>query len=272
MQSRAIRKLREYLAEEATAYSANLDHFADELAMADELFQAAQAVFANFPTSDSQLRKVQAGLLTGCIRYYASAVDLCLRGNGVEAQSLMRTPIESMGYLVLLTEKPALVPHWVHMDELKASDRRKLFGTETQHRAHKLMRKTAETFEAFSIFGTHARVQMIAHTMAQLPTGWTLHHAEINANHVRIAFVAVLFTMRDLVYESMVPLLLEEPLPSELQAHRNKFEELRQGYGTRHPEFMQWVPNASIDHKYAGTVRPVRRASVVRQKTRREGK
>jgi hypothetical protein len=257
MQSGVITPLSDYFQKELDAHSKNREHFSTELEMAEELFQAAQLVFTNFPTSDTPFRRAQAALLTACIRYFASAIGLCLRGNGVEAESLMRTPIECMGYLIRLTEEPGLVMKWIDIDELKsAHERNKVFGSETSHRKHKYLKKTAETYETFSIFGVHARVQMTDQTMASLPTGWSVAHAETNAHHVRLALVGILFTMRDLINEAMVPLLLEPPHPPGIQTHLERFEDLRSTLGKRHPEFARWTTDARVVHHHDGIIRP----------------
>lgn len=267
MQSKVITPLTEHLSEEVHAREKNLVSFSTELAMAGELFEAAQVVFTEFPTSNTSLRKIQAGLTAASIRYFASAVDLCLRGNAVEAESLMRTPIECMGYAIVLTEKPQLVQQWIDMDELKDShERSRLFGTESAHRRHRLLKEAALTYDSFSVFGAHARVPLIAQTLKDDAGGWRVAHAEIGAHHVRLSFGAILFTMRDLVRLTMAPLLLDEPFPTALQEHLERFEALRTSLGPQNPEFMRWIENANVKHLYHGAIVPVRLSGVRRRR------
>ena len=260
LQSREVHKLTDYLEAEAQAREKNLSAFDLELAMAGELFEAAQHAFAAYPILiDSKAHRAKCSLVLVSMRFYASAIDLCLRGNGAEAMSIMRSPIECLAYASKLKREPHLVDEWIDLDEKTLKERKELFGSDSQ-----LVREpeTAEAFEmyqAYSEFGTHARFTMAEQaTDFSAARGWHLRHAERDSNHVRWAFLGIMFTMRDLITHAIAPLYLEEPWPTTVTQHLDAFEARRKALGGQRRAFAEWIKNPQRPESYDGRIIPAR--------------
>ena len=233
MQSREIRSLDDYFAEESAARPKNLVALDAETEMARSLFLAAQELYANFPTGDRPYSKVIASLLAACIRYYGSAVDLCLRGNAAEALSLMRSCLEQAGYVVKIASEPSLAEKWVDLDELETRERFALFGRDSELMQQELLKPAEAAYGMFSEFGVHARIPMTEQTIDfTTPAGWRIRHAEVDTEHLRWSYLGVLFIMRDLLDAALVPTLLEPPLPPEIAKHLEDFESHRKKLGS----------------------------------------
>jgi hypothetical protein len=265
IQSNEVLVLADYFSDESDARDRNLAAFDLELEMADELFMAAQHAYASFGILvDAKPHRAKCSLVLASIRYYASAVDLCLRGNGAEAMSIMRSPIECMAYASKLKREPQLVNEWVGMENKSSHERRVLFGSDSALIREPETEAAYEMYQAYSEFGVHARFLMAEQaTDFSHPAGWRLRHAEKDSDHVRWAFVGIMFTMRDLITEAIAPLYLERPWPSELTRCLDRFEEKRKALGPQRPRFMAWVTNPRRRPSYQGRVIPARGLVVV---------
>jgi hypothetical protein len=245
MQSKTIRPLEEYLQEEADARTKNLTAFNHEFEMAKSLFAAAQEVYAHLPASDRVYWKVQVSLLAATIRYYATAVDLCLRGNTSEAIALMRSSLEQAAYIVKVGSDESLAEKWVEMDKLSKPERLALFGSDSKLMEQPQIVDAAKPIHSlFSVFGVHARMTAVEQTIEfEHPFGWRIRHAEEGTEHVRYFLLAILFAMQDMINLALVPSLLDGSSPHEVTKHLEAFERERSQLGSIRKQFMRWIKN-----------------------------
>ncbi len=260
IQSKQVQTLSDYLEDEAHARGRNLSAFDLELELADLLFQAAQTAYSRYPILiDAKPHRAKCSLVLATIRYYATAIDLCLRGNGAEAMSVMRSTIEFMAYASKVKREPHLVDEWVDLDEKTTKERRDLFGRDFELVNEPETAKAAEMYGTFSEFGVHARFLLAEQaTDFDHPIGWRIRHAEKDSNHVRWALLGIIFTMKDLVTDAIAPLYLETPWPDELMRLLETYEVKRQEAGKHRQAFTAWVREPKRPRSYQGRVIPAR--------------
>lgn len=260
LQSARVTELDEYLGEESAARERNLSAFDLELEMAALIFRAAQQAIAAYPILvDAPQHRAKIALALSSVRYFATAVDLCVRGNGAEAAGVMRSAIEFAAYATKLKREPGLIDAWASLLELTGAERQKLFGRDKEILALPETARAAEMYDAFSVFGVHARTVLTEQAVDfNYRGGWKLRHGEVDSHHVRWALLGVVLTMRDLVADALAPLYLDDPWPEDLTRSLDEFEKKRLALHEHRKSFLSWMkdPKRSVVHE--GRVTPVR--------------
>jgi len=260
IQSNEVHTLAEYFSVEHDVRGHNLSAYDLELELAEIMFTVAQMALARYPIlMDATPHRVKYSLVTTSVRYYASAVDLCLRGNPAEAMSIMRSTIECMAYASLLKRKPDLIDAWVNLDEKSSKERRALFesdsalvqGPETANAYHE--------YQVYSAGGVHARWFLAEQaTDFDHPAGWRIRHAERGTKTTQLHLLGIIYTMKHLVSEAILPLYLEEPWPDPIPELLVTYETKRKDLGGKRGEFYAWLQNPTRDEQYDGRIIPAR--------------
>lgn len=260
MQSTRIRSLDEYLHEEVLTRERNSLAFDLEFELASIVFRAAQEAYTSYPILvDATPHRAKCSLVLTIIRYYATAVDLCMRGNGAEAMGVMHSAIECAAYAMKVKSEPALVNDWVDLDEKTPRQRRDLFGSDATLVRGLGNDKITEFYEMLSEFGVHARFMLAEQaTDFDHPTGWRIRHAEHDSDHVRWALLGIIFVMKNLVTDAIAPLYLDTPWPQHLTKTLESYEEKRKDLGRHRPRFLKWIKDPKRPESYQGRVIPAR--------------
>ena len=244
-QSREIWTLDEFLAEASEGRIQNVAALDIELAMAAVVFDLMQQIYTNTPLSDRTYSKVVGSLLAGMTRYYATSVDLCLRGHTAEAHAVLRSSVEHAAYLVRIVDTPTLAEAWVELADLTKKQKHELFGSEFELMHQPIIKETAASlYNLLSIFGVHTRIAAIEQTIDfQHPFGWRIRSTDVGSPHVRLFLLGIVFSMRDLVLLGLVPKLLEAPLPKEIAVNEARFTALHAKLNEQRQDFRTWLSN-----------------------------